>query len=75
MELKKKLEGMKFHHETIDAVITDFQSRCILILDQVFIIQNSSVVIAMKLIILCLFDLGSFVWILIEKKYLYSPKG
>ncbi|XP_047938727.1 regulatory protein RecX isoform X2 [Salvia hispanica] len=27
MELKKKLEGMKFHHETIDAVITDFQSR------------------------------------------------
>ncbi|KAG6411689.1 hypothetical protein SASPL_129773 [Salvia splendens] len=27
MELKKKLEGKKFHHDTIDAVITDFQSR------------------------------------------------
>ncbi|KAH6786250.1 hypothetical protein C2S52_005802 [Perilla frutescens var. hirtella] len=27
MELKKKLQGKKFQHETIDAVIIDFQSR------------------------------------------------
>lgn len=27
MELKKKLQGKSFQHETIDAVITDFQSR------------------------------------------------